>query len=259
MLDDFVPIVHELDGRTVRLYPVADVHIGAREAALGEFEKFIARVAADDDAYICIVGDLLNNATRSSVSDVYAETMAPSAAVDYAAGVLAPVADKILACVGGNHERRSARECDLDPLYAVMSMLRRSDGTSLQDIYRPSMAFMRVNLRRGHLKDQYAVMLMHGKTQARKKKFGAIVEGVDAQIYAHTHTPDVLMPSRIRFTTQNNVAVHDVVTLTACSWLKPGGYSLQGLWEPQATARPQALVLEFTGSNSSKGRVRVEW
>ena len=43
MIDDFVPIIHKLDGRDIRIYPIADVHIGAREAALGEFEKFIER------------------------------------------------------------------------------------------------------------------------------------------------------------------------------------------------------------------------
>ena len=259
MLDDFQPIIHELEGRDIRLYPVADVHIGAAEAALPEFEAFLRKVKDDPDAYICIVGDLLNNAVKSSVSDVYRETMSPSAAVDYAVEKLQPIADRILAIVGGNHERRSTKEVDLDPLYCVASMLRRSDGSSLQDIYRPSMAFMRVKLKRGRVKDTYAIMMTHGKSQAKKKRFSAIVEGVDAQIYAHTHTPDVLKPARIRFNESNKVSIHDVVTLTACSWVKAGGYSLQGLFEPQAVAQPQCLLLEFINSNDIRGRLRVVW
>ena len=170
MLDDFQPIIHELEGRDIRLYPVADVHIGAAEAALPEFEAFLRKVKDDPDAYVCIVGDLLNNAVKSSVSDVYRETMSPSAAVDYAVEKLQPIADRILAIVGGNHERRSTKEVDLDPLYCVASMLRRSDGSSLQDIYRPSMAFMRVKLKRGRVKDTYAIMMTHGKSQAEVRR-----------------------------------------------------------------------------------------
>lgn len=31
MLDDFTPIIHQLDGRTIKVWAVADVHIGAKE------------------------------------------------------------------------------------------------------------------------------------------------------------------------------------------------------------------------------------
>lgn len=259
MLDDFTPIIHELPGRTARIWAVADVHIGAREADLDGFESFLKRVEADHDSYIVIVGDLLNNAVRSSISDVYAETMPPSAAVDYAVSVLQPVADRILGVVGGNHERRSRKEVDLDPLYGVCSMLRRSDGSTLQDVYRPNMAFMRVMLVNGNTHDHYAIMLTHGKTLNKRKQFVNVVEGIDAAIFAHTHTPDVLMPARIRFNTRNRVSVHSVVNLCACSWLNAGGYSLSGLYAPQATSRPQSLVLEYTGTNNRRGNIHVSW
>lgn len=253
MLDDFTPIIRELPGRTAKLYAIADVHLGSPECELDEFIQFLAKIKREPDSYICIVGDLLNNATRSSVSDVYQETMPPSIQVEYAAQLLAPIADKIIACVGGNHERRSRKEVDLDPLYEVMCLLRKPE------LYRPNMAFVRVRLTSGNVRDQYGIMMTHGKSLAKRNKFVSIVEGIDAAIVAHTHTPDVLMPSRIRFTHRNSVVVHDVVSLTACSWLKAGGYSLSGLYPPQATSRPQCLELEYTGSNNTFGRIRVIW
>lgn len=259
MISDFTPIIHRLEGRTVKVWAVADVHIGARESDLDGFSAFLRRIQADEDSYMVICGDLLNNAVRSSVSDVYAETMSPSQAVDYAVSILQPVADRILGVVWGNHERRSRKEVDLDPLYAVCSMLRRKDGTTLQDVYRPNMAFLRVILRNGNTHDQYAIMLTHGKTLNKRKQFVNVVEGIDAAITAHTHTPDVLMPSRIRLTQKNRVIVHDVVSLCACSWLEPGGYSLSGLYLAQATSRPQCLVLEYTASNNRRGEIRVSW
>ena len=259
MLDDFTPIIHRLPGRTAKVWAVADVHIGARECDLEGFADFIAKVARDADSYVVIVGDLLNNATRSSVSDVYLETMSPSQSVDYAVSLLQPIAGRILGVVGGNHERRSRREVDLDPLYAVCSMLRREDGTTLQDVYRPNMAFVRVTLRNGNTHDEYALMLTHGKTLNKRKQFVNVVEGIDAAITAHTHTPDILLPARIKFSTRNTVTVHNVVSLCACSWLKSGGYALSGLYQPQATSRPQCLELEFTGTNNRRGEIRVTW
>ena len=253
MLDDFTPIIRELPGRTAKLYAIADVHLGSPECELDEFIQFLAKIKQEPDSYICVVGDLLNNATRSSVSNIFHETMPPSMQVEYAAQLLEPIADKIIACVGGNHERRSRKEVDLDPLYEVMCLIRKPE------LYRQNMAFVRLRLTNGKAKDSYGIMLTHGKSLAKRNKFVSIVEGIDAAIVAHTHTPDVLMPSRIRFTVKNNVEVHDVVSLTACSWLKPGGYSLSGLYAPQATSRPQCLELEFVNSNDIQGRVRVIW
>lgn len=251
MLDDFTPIVHQLDGRTIKVWAIADVHLGSPSADVDGLQKFLDGLTEDD--YLVIAGDFLNNAVKSSVSNVYLETMPPSAQVEYASKMLEPVADKILACVGGNHERRSKKEVDLDPLYQVMCLIRKPE------IYRPNMAFVRINLVRGKTKSHYALMVTHGKTLNKRKNFVSIVEGVDAVITAHTHTPDVLMPSRIRFNEQNRVSFHHVISLCACSWLKAGGYSLSGLLTPQITSRPQCLELEFTGSNSRRGQIRIAW
>lgn len=52
MIDDFTPIINRLEGRTIRVWPIADVHIGARECDMDGFAKFLKRVEADDDSYI---------------------------------------------------------------------------------------------------------------------------------------------------------------------------------------------------------------
>lgn len=255
MLDDFTPIIHELPGRTVKVWAVADVHIGAREADIDGFAAFLEKVQSDDDSYLVIVGDLLNNATRSSVSDVYQETMPPHAQVDKAVELLAPVADRILGCVGGNHERRSVKDVDLDPMYQVMCMLRKPE------LYRAHMAFMRVSLRNigASTHDQYALMLVHGKTDNKKRWLAQSVEGVDAIISGYTHNGIVEKPARLVFTQKNKVQVRPLVSLTATSWLGYGGYAMSGLLLPKATGDPQCLVLEFAGTNNRRGSVRVSW
>lgn len=255
MLDDFTPILHTLPGRDTRVYAVGDVHIGAREADLDGFAKFIDKVRREKGSYVVIVGDVLNFGTRDSVTNVYEETMPPSAQVDKAAELLAPVADKILGCVGGNHEKRGVKSVDLDPLYQVMTLIRKPE------LYRPNMAFVRVRLKNDatSAKEAYSLLLVHGRTENKKRHFANAVEGVDAIVSGHTHNGLVEKPARIVFTHNNNVVVRPLVSLTATSWLNYGGYAAAGLLLPKATCDPQCLVLEFKNSNDRRGNIRVAW
>lgn len=256
MISDFTPIVHKLDGRTIRVWAVADVHIGARECDLDGFKKFIKRIAEDKDSYLVICGDLLNNGLRSPncPTDIYDETMPPHAQIETAVEILTPVKDKILGCVGGNHEHRSRKMADLSPLYAVMLMLGKGE------LYRDNFAFVRVNLERGKTKDHYALLLVHGASNAKRNKFDlSAIEGVDAIISGHTHDGLVEKPARLVFTKSNNVVVKPLVSLTATSWLDYGGYAAAALYQPKSTSDPQCLELEFTGSNDRPGSIHVRW
>lgn len=253
MLDDFTPIIHELPGRTIRVWAVADVHIGAKEARLDDFRSFLSKIAQDEDSYLVLCGDLLNFGVKNSVTNVYEETMPPQAQIDYAAELFEPISDRILGVVGGNHEHRGVKEVGLCPLLQVMTILRKSE------LYRQNIAFMRVNLANGNTKDHYALMLTHGKTAYKKKQLSYAVEGVDAIISGHTHDGLVEKPARISFNQRNVVSMKSIVSLTATSWLDYGGYAARSLLLPKTVCDPQCLVLEYTASNNSKGRIRVAW
>lgn len=251
MISDFVPLIHRLDGRTVKVWAVADVHLGARNADVDGFKAFLKRVQADEDSYIVIVGDLLENNTRDSVSDY--GYLPPSAQVDLAVELLQPVADRILGVVGGNHEFRTTRATDLDPMHTIMTIMR------IQDLYRQNFAFVRIVLERGNIRDRYALMLIHGKTANKKRHFSYAVEGVDAIISGHTHDGLVEKPAKLVFTPSNNVRIQPLVSITATSWLPFSDYAARSLCMPKATSCPQYMELEFTGSNSSEGAIKVVW
>ena len=253
MLDDFTPIIHHLEGRTIRAYCVGDVHLGACECDLPAFKSFLKKIEGEPDSYTVIAGDLLNNCTRSSVSNIWDETMSPAMAADYAAELLTPVSDRILCAVRGNHENRSVKETSLNPLYIVMASIGRGD------VFRPNMGFVRVILGKGSTKDHYAIMVTHGKSFNKKKAFIPVIEGVDACVFAHTHQGDIMRPAHIRFGQNNRISVKDVVSVTCSPFLKAGGYSLANLYPPHATSLPQCLELEYAGTNTRKGHIKVVW
>ena len=97
MLDDFTPIIHRLPGRSIKIYAVADVHIGDSHANVRGIEKFLKKVESEDDSYIICCGDLLNFGIRaaSCPTDIYTETLSPMAQIDYAVELLQPIADKV--------------------------------------------------------------------------------------------------------------------------------------------------------------------
>lgn len=253
MLDDFTPIVHRLDGRTVKVWAIADVHIGAKECDLAGFKRHMARIAGDPDSYIVLVGDMLNNGLKDSLTNVYEEVLPPHAQIEKCAELLEPVKDRILGAVGGNHEARTKRAVDLDPMYAVMCILGK------QELYRQNMAFIRVCLTRGRTKDNHTLLLIHGKSERAKRNFAYSLEGVDAVISGHTHNGIVEKPARIVFTGGNRVVIKPLVSVTATSWLDYGGYAAAAMYRPAATSAPQYLELEFSGSNAVDGQIRVVW
>lgn len=253
MLDDFDLIRHSLGPRTIRVWALADAHIGARECDMDGLMAFVRKIGADPDSYLVLVGDILNNGIKDSLTNVYEETMPPSMQVQAAVDLLRPVADRILGVVGGNHERRSAKAVDLDPMYIVCVHL------GLESLYRPNMAFVRVSMRNGRVQQVYNLLITHGRSAAAKRRFAYSVEGVDAIITGHTHDGILEKPARLCVTNAGNIVIKPLISLTATSWLRYGGYGAAAMYQPKTTSDPQHLVLEFSNSNNRRGEIRVVW
>lgn len=259
MISDFVPLIHRLDGRTIKVWAVADVHIGAREANIDGpdgFAAFLKKVERDPDSYIVIVGDLINNGLKDSMTNVYHETMPPSAQIEKAVELLSPVKDKILGAVGGNHERRTTKAVDIDIMHTIMVLLGKGD------LYRPNFAFVRVFMEgESGARRNYSLYLTHGASDSKRRQFAYTLEGVDAVITAHTHNAIVERPARLCFTNKNNIVVKPLVSLVATSWLGYGGYAARGMLKPNATSCPQCLELGYANTNDRDfaGQLRVVW
>ena len=64
-------------------------------------------VAKTQNAFAILNGDLMNNATKTSISDSYAELLTPMQQLTKVMDVLTPIKGKVLAINDGNHERRT--------------------------------------------------------------------------------------------------------------------------------------------------------
>ena len=250
MLPDFELIVHKFpEGKDITIIPIADVHLGAPECMEQEFIKFVDAMKDRKDVWLCLLGDLVSNGVKNSVTNIYEETMRPASQKKMMAKILEPLADRILCAVNGNHERRSGKEVDDSPLYDICAKL------DIEDRYRENIAFMKLQFgdrgMNGYERPTYTIVCSHGSgggamTGAginKNERFSAYIDNLDAFISAHTHRPAVTQPGKIYIDTRNNiVSVKPFKVITATSWLRSGGYSLQKLLTPTSHAL-QTLTL----------------
>ena len=250
MLSDFEIITHHFpENRDILLFPISDVHLGASEHMEKEWADFCRQIEETPNAYIVLGGDLINNATRNSVSNVFEETMRPREQKKVIAEMLTPIRDRILCAVSGNHERRSGKDADDDPTYDIMCKL------DIEHLYRENMAFVKIRIGKkdgdGTKNPTYMLTVTHGAGGGiltggavnRNERFGYVVDGMDCLIVGHTHKPFVTQPSKIKIDPFNNkVDIKPFKVVSSSSWLNYGGYAAQKMLLPSSHA-PQTITL----------------
>ena len=239
MLPDFEMIIHKFQNEDITIVPIADVHLGARECMEQEFISFIGTIAEKPNVYLVLGGDLISNGLKNSLTNVYEELYRPMEQKKMMAKILAPVADKILCAVSGNHERRSGRDSDDDPTYDILAKIDR------EDVYRENMAFVKLQFGDvngdGKKNPTYTLVVTHGAgggmltsgAVLRGERFGYAVDGMDALIMGHTHKPFTTIPGKIVIDKFNNrVSIKPFKVINATSWLEYAGYSMQKMLLP---------------------------
>lgn len=242
MLDDFIPIKRHFEGdEDIIIVPISDVHCGSREFNEKLFDRVASQIVNTPNMYAVIVGDVLDNGIKSSVTNVYEATMRPSEAKLLMAAKLKPLADadKILCLTDGNHEARSIREVDDSPLYDIACKL------NIENLYRPNACFVKLQMGdtkgNGSRNPTYTLLCTHGSgggatiggAANRAMRTVQIFEGIDCIIQGHTHKPMDFVPQRIVFDTQNNkIRRKNIVSVVAPSFLDYGGYALRGGFAP---------------------------
>lgn len=263
MKSDNEMIVHHFPG-DISVYPISDVHLGASEHLAEAWERFRRGVLAQKDAYVILNGDLINNATRSSVSNIFEETMRPREQKRQIVEMLAPLRDRILCITSGNHERRSVKDADDDPTYDIACKL------DLEDLYRPNLAFLKLSCGADNARDGtdragrcYAFAVTHGAgggiyTGAavnRNERFGNVIEGLDCLVVGHTHKGAVTRPEKLVIDLHRaQVYPQTYTVVSSVSWLAFGGYAAQKMLLPAGAGDPQVIRL-----SAARKRLTVIW
>lgn len=234
-----------MGGHDITVIPISDVHLGSQECMEQEFIKFIQTVKETPNVYLILGGDLIDNGTRSGVSNIFRATMPPSQQKKEMANILRDVSDRILCFVPGNHERRSGKDADDDPVYDIAAKL------DLEHLYRENIAFVKVQLGKkerpsgsqtaGSMRPTYTLVVTHGagggiltgSAVNRNERFGYVIDGMDALIVGHTHKPYTTQPGKIKIDPFNNkVSVKPFKVISSTSWLQWGGYAAQKMLLP---------------------------
>lgn len=250
MLDDFTLIQHHFpDREELHIHFIADVHLGAKEHMEREWADFCARLLTDKRAYIVIGGDLINNTTRTSVANIFDETMRPRDQKRVMMEMLKPIRERILCALPGNHERRSGKDVDDCPVYDIMCKL------DLEHLYRENIAFVKVQMGKkdgnGQHNPTYILAAMHGTGGGmlsggvinRNERFAYTIDGIDALLVGHSHKPMTSQPGKLYVDGHNNrVSVRPLKVVVATSWLEYGGYATRKQLLPTSHA-PQIITL----------------
>ena len=249
MQADFKLISHKFDNRDIEIWPISDVHLGAAEHNAEAWAAFCREIEQRPNAYVILGGDLINNATRSSISNIFEETMRPKEQKKRMVEMLRPLRDKVLCAVSGNHERRGLKDADDDPTYDILCKL------DLETVYRENVAFLRLHFGDdkidGSRNPTYVFVVTHGAGGGiltggvvnKAERFAYVIDGADALIVGHSHKPFITQPSKIKINAQKGVVyLRPFKVISTTSWLDYGGYASQKMLPPTSIA-PQIIKL----------------
>ena len=232
---------------TVTIYPIGDLHLGSIGCHEKEWGEFVSFIQNEPDSYICVVGDMFDNAVRNSIANPFDSDFRyrPMEAKNLLSEYLKPISDKVLCGVRGNHENRSVKETDNDMLYDVFCRL------NIEDRYRAGTAFLylqigeRTNGKQGSRPiSSYNIVVTHGTGGGKyagsainnQQRFGYSIDGCDVLITGHTHAPSITKPSKTVFDPQQKeIRTEPFACVQCASWLAYSGYPLAKMLPPQTS------------------------
>lgn len=234
---------------SIKVLALSDFHIGDSLCNLKLIRSVLDEVKNSDNTFIILNGDLVNNATRTSVSDIYSEVLSPMETIVKLCDLLEPIKDRILCITNGNHELRSMKTDGID----IMRIVARQLG--IEDRYAESWWYIYLTLGMGNKGRpiMYTITGTHGYGGGRKNggKINNLVEMSDkviADIYVmgHTHTPIMTRNSIFVPDYQHRSLVQkDKYYLMTNSFLEYGGYGEQYGFTPSTTEH-QEMILSGT-------------
>ncbi len=235
-----------IDINVAELHIFADLHIGDSHCDIIGIKNRIEAVKNNKNAYCILNGDIINNATKTSVSDCYAEELSPMEQIERFIELFEPIKNKIIAITSGNHENRTYNKEGID----ISQICAKQLG--IEERYSKTGAI--IFLRLGGLKRRisqnrqvfYTIYCTHGSGGGRKEgakviRMADMANIIDADIYIHSHThlPVIMKEAFYRVDNKNSTfAIVNKMFVNTSSMLNYGGYSETFEYKPSSKDCP---------------------
>lgn len=237
---------------SVEIHTFADEHIGDEHCDLKRLLARIEYVKNTPTAYCILNGDIIDNATKTSIGDTYTQVFSPMEQLKKAVEIFAPIREKCLCITHGNHENRSYKSEGINLSYLLANQL------GLADRYTSTSAvlFIRVGEQARGWKESngsgkirkicYTLYVLHGSGGGRKEggkanrlaEMASIID-TDIYIHSHTHLPMVMKQAFHRIDERNSaVALVDKLFVNTAANLNYGGYGEAGEFKPSSKDTP---------------------
>jgi predicted phosphodiesterase len=228
---------------SIEIHTLADWHIGDKYCNISEIKNTLNYIKDTPNAYAILNGDLMNNATKQSVSDCYAEEMKSQEQLQTLCDLIEPIKDKVLFITQGNHEARTYKTDGID-LTAIMAK-----QLGIYDKYARvgGVLFLRFGEdRKHHRRMCYTFYITHGSGGGKKEggkanglcDLASIVD-TDIYIHAHTHLPMVIKENFYRLDNKNSCVTEiEKLFVNSAATLSYGGYGQQFKFKPANTTSP---------------------
>ena len=234
---------------SVEIHTFADLHIGDKHCDVDSIVKRIEAAKNKENAYIILNGDIINNATKTSVSDSYAEELSPMEQISRFVELFEPVKEKIVCLTSGNHENRTYNKEGVD----ITRLCARELGVESRYSKTGALVFLKFGCDTvGHHgnKMMYSIYCNHGSGGGRKEGAKAIrladmacIVDADIYIHSHTHLPMIMKQGFYR-TDKQHRTVSNVTKLfvNTSSALRYGGYGEAFEYKPNSMDTPTIYI-----------------
>ena len=236
----------------VEIHVFADEHVGDEHCDMDRLLSRIEYVKNTPNAFCILNGDIIDNATKTSIGDTYTQVFNPMEQLRKAVELFSPIKNKILCITHGNHENRTYKKEGINLSYLMAAQL------GLLDKYTPTSAVLFIRfgkVSRGHKESSgtgnvrrvcYTAYVLHGSGGGRKAGAKAIrledmasIVDTDIYIHSHTHLPMTMRQGFHRIDLPNSaVAIVDKLFVNTAANLHYGGYGEAGEFKPSSMETP---------------------
>lgn len=233
-------IEHDVDGPELNVALLSDLHIGSLHTDYRMIQRELDRAVANN-AVIAINGDILDailpgDRKRYRASDLHPRMFDAGddmvgEAINWAAEILAPYANRIIMLGDGNHDDAVSRYHHIEPVKHLCVLLQNMTGHAIN--YGGYHGFLHFRLKTtcGH-RAHYVMHYHHGAGGggAVTKGIGAFhranawIEGADALWRGHTHTITAGRDGKVVFNRDahnplNRVETKDVLSIRTGAYM----------------------------------------